>query len=173
MKKYLMFLIVAIGITGAGFAQTTNKKEVHEKKEKSGQHEMKEKDEKEERESGNQHNMQKHIVVPMAVKNAFTQAYPGTTAKWEKEDGNYESNFKHSGHEMSALFNAEGALEETEMEIKINELPAEVSTYVKANREGMSIKEASKITKANGDINYEAEVNGRDMIFDSKGNFLK
>ena len=30
--------------------------------------------------------------VPAAVKAAFAKQYPGATAKWEKENGNYEVN---------------------------------------------------------------------------------
>jgi hypothetical protein len=31
----------------------------------------------------------------------------------------------------------------------------------------------AKITKANGEVNYEAEVKGQDLIFDANGRFLK
>jgi hypothetical protein len=74
---------------------------------------------------------------------------------------------------MSALFEANGAMTESEMEIKVKELPAAILEYVKTNRKGAAIKEAAKVTKANGEVNYEAEVNGKDMIFDAAGNFLK
>ena len=32
--------------------------------------------------------------VPAAVKTSFEKQFPGATAKWEKEDGNYEVVFK-------------------------------------------------------------------------------
>ncbi len=35
------------------------------------------------------------------------------------------------------------------------------------------MKEAAVIVKANGEVNYEGEVNGKDVIFDSTGKFLK
>jgi uncharacterized lipoprotein NlpE involved in copper resistance len=121
----------------------------------------------------NKEKNQKHINVPVAVKNSFVKLYPGTNAKWEKEDAKYESNFKRDGHNMSALFAEDGSLEETEMDIAISDLPATVAEYVKAHHTGATIKEAAKITKANGDINYEAEVKGTDLIFDNDGNFIK
>lgn len=111
--------------------------------------------------------------VPASVKQSFAKQFPGATAKWEKEDGNYEAGFKHQGHEMSALFDAKGVMTESEMEIKASELPAAVSDYIKTNHPGESIKEAAKITKANGEVNYEAEVKGKDLIFDANGNFIK
>ena len=38
---------------------------------------------------------------------------------------------------------------------------------------GKNIKEGAKITKADGTVNYEAEVNGTDVIFDASGKFIK
>ncbi len=111
--------------------------------------------------------------VPAAVKGAFTKQYPGVTAKWEKEDGKYEAGFKQGGNTMSATFEAGGAFTESEMDIKVAGLPAEASSYIKEHYKGKSIKEAAKITLANGAVNYEAEVDGKDVMFDANGKFLK
>ena len=111
--------------------------------------------------------------VPAAVKASFTKNFPGATAKWEKENANYEAGFKKDGHEMSALFDANGTMTESEMEIKVAELPTAVTTYLNTNYKGVKVKEAAKITKAGGEVNYEAEVKGKDLIFDANGNFLK
>lgn len=111
--------------------------------------------------------------VPAAVKAAFAKQYPGATPKWEMEDGKYEAGFTQQRHEVSVLYNANGTMTESEAEIKVAELPASITAYVKAHRNGATIKEAAKITKTNGDINYEAVVKGMALIFDTKGNFLK
>jgi len=111
--------------------------------------------------------------VPAAVKTAFAKAYPGTTAKWEKEDGKFEANFKQSGNAISVLYEANGTMTESEIDIKVSELPAAILSYLKTHYKGKAIKEAAKITKADGTINYEAEVNGKDVIFDANENFLK
>ena len=111
--------------------------------------------------------------VPAAVKASFARQYPGITASWEKEEGKYEAGFDHNGHEMSALFETTGAMTESEMEIKVNELPAPVMQYINAHHKGAVVKEAAKITKATGEVNYEAEVRGKDLIFDATGKFLK
>lgn len=111
--------------------------------------------------------------VPAAVKISFEKQFSGATATWEKEDGMYEVNFKHNGNEMSALFETNGTMTESEMEIKEKDLPAAVLTYVKENYKGKKIKSAAKITKANGTVNFEAHVNGKDAIFDANGIFLK
>lgn len=111
--------------------------------------------------------------VPSPVKESFAKQFPGATAKWEKEEGKYEAGFKHQGHEMSALFDANGTMEESEMEIQISELPAAVANYVKTNHSGAAIKEAAKLTKSNGEVQYEAELKGKDLIFDAFGKFIK
>ena len=115
----------------------------------------------------------KDADVPVAVKTSFAKQYPGAVTKWEKEDGKYEANFKKDGNTMSAMFAPNGVFTESEIDIKVANLPATVLAYVKANYKGKAIKESAKITKANGTINYEAEVNGIDIIFDGKGKFIK
>ena len=111
--------------------------------------------------------------VPAAVKAAFAKKYPGQQAKWEKENGQFEAVFKQEGKNSSALFTKEGTMKESETEIKVAELPMPVLAYVKAHYKGAVVKEAAKITKADGTVNYEAGVNRKDVIFDEKGNFVK
>lgn len=112
-------------------------------------------------------------TVPAAVKSAFEKQYPGNKVKWDNENGKFEAGFEYKGHEMSILYNANGGVEETEMEIKTVELPVSVKNYVAQNFKGQKIKEAAKITRSNGTVEYEAEVNGKDLIFSSNGSFVK
>jgi len=112
--------------------------------------------------------------VPGAVKKSFEKAFPGTTAvKWELEDKNYEANFKSKNHSMSAVIDATGILLETETEIPVSELPPIVKAYISRHYRSATIKEAATITKANGELIYEAEVNHKDILFNSKGEFIK
>ena len=46
-------------------------------------------------------------------------------------------------------------------------------TYVKQHYKGAKITEAGKVTDAQGKLSYEAEIKGRDVIFDKEGNFVK
>jgi hypothetical protein len=48
-----------------------------------------------------------------------------------------------------------------------------VLAYVKANYKNKKIKGGAKISKLDGTVNYEAEVNGVDVMFDADGKFLK
>jgi len=111
--------------------------------------------------------------VPGVVKTAFDKQYPGTKAKWEKEDGNFEAGFKKDGKVVSVVYSGTGALLETEVAIKESELPSASMEYIKSNYKGKKIKETAKITKADGTVNYEAEIGGKDVVFDSNGKFIK
>jgi Skp family chaperone for outer membrane proteins len=115
----------------------------------------------------------KEADVPAAVRTAFTKQYPAIPAKWEKENGQYEVNFTKDGASMSALYDANGSLKETETDIKVATLPEAVLTYVKEHYKGKTIKESARITKADGTVNYEAEVGGMDVIFDASGKYIR
>jgi len=51
-------------------------------------------------------------------------------------------------------------------------LPANTIAYVKEHYK-VKITEAGKVTDAKGNTSYEAEVKGKDVIFDKDGNFVK
>lgn len=112
--------------------------------------------------------------VPASVKDAFAKTFPNTTVKkWDKEDGGYEANFIKDGKTMSATFDANGKWMETETDIKISELPASATAYIKTNYKDATIKEAAIISNPNTKKMYEAEVKGKDILFDESGKFLK
>ena len=112
--------------------------------------------------------------IPQVVKDALKKSFStAQNEKWEKENQNFEAEFKFNHDEVSALFSPEGKLLETEVEIAIGELPSSVVNYITKNLSGKQIKEASKITDAAGKVSFEAEVGGKDYIFDASGNLLK
>lgn len=107
------------------------------------------------------------------AKAGFESKFPGATnVKWEKEDNHFEVNFKQGGKEISALFGANGSLTETETAIAVTALPVSISKYLQQHYAGKKVKEAAKIVKADGTVNYEAEVDGKDLVFDNSGAFL-
>lgn len=115
----------------------------------------------------------KESEVPAATKAAFQKQYPGAHAKWEKEKSDYEVNFRKDNKNMSAVIDKSGTIMETETDIAVFELPHNVQSYLKTHYKGVKVKEAAKIVKANGEVNYEGEVNGKDVIFDKNGKFIK
>ena len=112
--------------------------------------------------------------VPASVKTAFQKNFPQVKAdKWEKEGVNFEVEFEMNKSEQSVLFDAQGDIIETEIEIEISELPNRILDYVKKNYIGQSVKEAAKITDTKGTLTYEVEIKGMDLLFDSNGKFIK
>ena len=112
--------------------------------------------------------------VPADAKAAFEKAYPGATkVKWSREKEDFEVNFLLAAKEMAAVYAGNGVLKETEETIAVKNLPQPVLAYIKQHYSKAVIKEAAKITKADGTINFEAEVNHTDLIFDTNGNFIR
>ncbi|MFI5453611.1 hypothetical protein ACHMWN_15835 [Pedobacter sp. UC225_61] len=107
--------------------------------------------------------------VPAAVKAAFTKNHASTKVGWTKEEANYEAEFTLNGKETSEVYTANGVVTETETEIKVAEFPEAVKMKLK----GLKVTESAKITKADGTVIYEAEVKGKDLLFDAKGNPVK
>lgn len=114
------------------------------------------------------------IDVPAAAKSAVARLYPGVKdVKWEKEDGNYEAGLTYNGKELSLVIDAKGNILETETTIAVSALPTSVRDYVAKHYAGKKIKEAAEIVDAKGKKTYEAEVGGKDLMFDTNGQFIK
>ncbi|MEO7046275.1 MAG: PepSY-like domain-containing protein [Ferruginibacter sp.] len=113
--------------------------------------------------------------VPEAVKAAFIKKYPDAKkVSWEKEKGNFEANWGgKSGEDNSAVFTPAANFVEIVVAIPVNQLPASVASYVSKKYKGAKIAEAGKVTNAAGKHMYEAEIKGKDLIFDENGGFLK
>ncbi|WP_440135135.1 PepSY-like domain-containing protein [Chitinophaga sancti] len=112
--------------------------------------------------------------APKPAVSAFQKNFPAATkAKWEKEKNDYEVIFNYEGKEMSAVFTKSGQFLEKEEVITAQQLPAKVSAYLKQHYNNAVIKETAKITKADGSIQYEAEVNKKDLIFNGEGELVK
>ena len=117
----------------------------------------------------------KAAQVPPAVRAALVKKYPSATkVGWEKEKGNYEANWGgRSKEDSSVTFTPEAAFVEIVVAIRVADLPAGVATYVKAHYPASKIKEAGRVVDAAGKVSFEAEIMGKDLIFDEKGNFVK
>jgi hypothetical protein len=112
--------------------------------------------------------------VPEAVMTAFQKEFPAAKiAKWDREENNFEASFDNNKLDQSVVFDAQGNILETEVEIGINELPEKAKDYVTLNYPGKKIKEVAKITDAQKTVTYEVEVNGMDLIFSEQGKFIK
>lgn len=116
----------------------------------------------------------KESDVPAVVKDAFKKTYKDVKeVKWEKEGANFEAEFEVGETDQSVVFDPTGQVIETEIEIKVDELPSGVKDYIAKSYKDAKIKEATRITDAKGTVTYEAEIKDKDLIFDSNGKFIK
>lgn len=112
--------------------------------------------------------------VPAGVKSSFAKSFPeAKKVKWEIEKGNYEAGYYQNGLEMAALYTPSGKMIESEAGIKVSDLPTYVTDYLNKNLKGKKVEEAAKITKSNGEINYEAVVAKKAYVFNSSGKLLQ
>lgn len=117
--------------------------------------------------------------IPASVTKAFAQQFPGAKkVKWQEEkDKSFEANFTLNNQEVSATYDANGVLLETETEIAMADLPAPVKAAVEKKYPNTKIREAAKIERKGKPACYEAEIklNGKktDLIIDENGNFIQ
>ena len=62
---------------------------------------------------------------------------------------------------------------EIEEDIDYASIPKAIKDYIKKNFKNKSVTSALKLTLAKGDVFYETLLGTIQLIFDSKGNFMK
>jgi len=117
------------------------------------------------------------IVVPEPVKKAFATAFPkAVDAEWSIEKADtFEVEFKIEKAGMSALFDKEGALLETESIVVLNALPDTAKATLSKDFAGYKLAEIEK-TDAKGVVTYEMKAEKGEteleLVFDQGGKLL-
>ncbi len=112
--------------------------------------------------------------VPVAVMDSFTNNYPTMKdVNWNKDGLNFSAGFEENKLDRTVTFAGSGMLFGINEEIVVSSVPNLAVAYVQKNYAGNEIDSAAKITVADGSVTYRAEVDGKDLVFDSKGNFVK
>ena len=62
---------------------------------------------------------------------------------------------------------------ENERNIPMEALPSDIIAYVNSKYKNKKIKEISKMTDRMHVVSYQVQVDGKNLVFDSKGNYLK
>lgn len=116
-------------------------------------------------------------LIPSSVKAALNNKYPESHSyqiTWEKEKGNYEANWGgKDGEANSVQFTPNGEFLEIVKAIPSSELPKPVLTYIVTHYKSSKFGDIGKVNDAKGKTSYEVEINGKDVIFDENGNFIK
>lgn len=112
--------------------------------------------------------------VPSAVRDKVKSMYPGSTVKkWEKEGNAFEAGLVVSGVPTSVVLDAKGTVKEVETTIQPDLLPKEALKRIALEHPGKPISEAAKIVFPSGKVLYEAEIGGKDYMYDSGGKAVK
>ena len=109
--------------------------------------------------------------VPQTVKEGLKRSHPVVSPAWEMEDGNYEANFHEKGKAVSCVIDKGGTILETETVIPHSQLPVAARTYVSQHYPKSKIREIAMIEKNGGEKNFEVVIPGKELVFDSNGNF--
>lgn len=113
-------------------------------------------------------------VVPVIIKNAFVKMYPDIkNAEWNMESSLYKARFAEKNYKGSVMFDKNGKWTEREVVVPEKSLPASIETYMQTNYKNMKIKEAAKVTKASGEIQYKVTIGGKQILFTKEGDFIK
>ncbi|MDB5230598.1 MAG: hypothetical protein JWN76_1403 [Chitinophagaceae bacterium] len=113
----------------------------------------------------------KDKAVPEEVKNTFHQKFPqATKVKWTRRGLNAFQAKIWAGDKISkAVFNKDGKFMEAETSIDASALPQPVIEYINTNYKNARISEATKITRSDGSIFYETELNNKDIYLTPDG----
>jgi hypothetical protein len=121
---------------------------------------------------------EKQVVVPAAVKKAFTLKFPAAAkVEWGIEkQGQYEAEFDQNKTGMSALFDTKGTLLETESTITETNLSQTIKSILAKDYSTYKVKKIEK-NEAKGVVKYEVVVvkgkKSSELVFDASGKQLK
>lgn len=101
----------------------------------------------------------KNEDLPAPVRSAFEKKYPELKkVEWEKEDGNFEAEFKVKGKEVAVVFDGGGQWLQTETELEKADLPQHVLQFLEKDYPGFKLEEACLIKTSANESYYELEV---------------
>ncbi|MBP7408883.1 MAG: PepSY-like domain-containing protein [Flavobacteriales bacterium] len=119
------------------------------------------------------------IKAPATAVAHLTSNYPGAAVKeWKQGSKNWKAGFKLKGEEYDAYYTPAGAWVRTEHNIPKSELPAAVTTALKANKydswkiddvEEHATPEQPKLYK----VKVETEVKKAELFFTPDGKLLR
>lgn len=112
--------------------------------------------------------------VPVIIKDAFAKMYPDIKkALWNMEGKLYRARFAESNYKGTVLFANDGKWTERETAIPAKYLPVSIKTYMGTNYKNRKITEASKITRASGEMLHKVAIGSKQMLFTKDGDFIK
>ena len=113
-------------------------------------------------------------AVPKTVTTAFKKSHPTATKEtWFKHDDKYEVKFTVNKKVKSLMYNTKGILVFNEAKVTLTTLAAAAKKYMDTNFTNQTILKVVRMTTMTNSISYAVEINDRNIIFDTKGHFIK
>ena len=113
-------------------------------------------------------------AVPKTVTTAFKKSHPTATKEtWFKHDDKYEVKFTVNNKTKSLMYNTKGILVFNEAKVTLTTLPVAAKKYMDTNYTNQTILKVVRMTTMTNSISYAVEINDRNIIFDTKGHFIK
>lgn len=112
--------------------------------------------------------------VPLAVRMAFKASNPAAVnPEWRKDKTNYQAKYTLDKKPRTYTYTKTGTRIVQDGKVAVSILPSGIKEYLDKNYPDASIDKVLKITKADGSVSYNVEVNQTDLFFDVNGKYLK
>lgn len=111
--------------------------------------------------------------IPKEVVHNFEKQHPHISPDWEIEDSVFEATFTSGGEDVSLLYNKAGNLLQTENIIKTSAVPVTIKNYLAKNKKDQEVTKAKKVTKDNGEVNYNVMLDRQRLTFTEEGKLIK
>lgn len=112
--------------------------------------------------------------VPAFVRQACMEAHPkAMNVKWTTKGSTFQCEFIENKKSLSATFDNTGFLLENERNIPIEALPRDIITFINSKYKNKKINAVSKMTDRMHVVRYQVQVDGKNLVFDDNGNYLK
>lgn len=111
---------------------------------------------------------------PQQTIEAFKKMHPSAViTQWNDETPIWEAKFTEGSQQGAVSFDASNQVTETELVLPENELPNRdaILGFITKNYPGEKISSCEKISKSGSQITYEIQITGKELVFDSAGNF--
>ncbi len=112
--------------------------------------------------------------VPEVVVKSFVKKNPKVEqVEWSKTGDFFKATFTDEDSGRSVYFDEAGKVKQSEMQVKVSQLPTPILKYVNDNHPTDVVKQSSKITTAKGKSTYLLKVKDSELVFDANGKYME
>jgi hypothetical protein len=112
--------------------------------------------------------------VPQPVVKSFTKKNPKVEqVEWSKSGDFYKATYADENSGKSVYYDEAGKVKQSEMDVKISQLPTPILKYVNDNHPADVVKHSTKMTNAKGKSTYILKVKDSELVFDANGKYME